>query len=386
MKVIYIQDQEINSFGGLYFHSKSEHFFERYLTGLSDKDTLTVCCGIVPETDPEVIRKYKCVSTPRIRYVQIPDFRRLSNIFKIFSIVKEQVKNANFCYLRSGIASSVAGYYCRKKGIPYMAILNEDVFKNLWNHPKKTFKLFAFPLSWMTSRMVRKANYACYVTQQYLQKRYPCRGKLCGCSDIEFLDIDERNLSAREKRIDSITRPYEIGSIGSLTAKLKGQDTVIRTLAYLKQKGITDYRYHLVGQGSPNILKRLADNLNVADLVVFEGEFSHDDVLKWFEECDIYIHPSHSEGLPRTIIEAMTKATPCICSNVGGIPELISEDWLFDYNGNETEELANLIVRMDKASMRREAKANFEKSKAYNPDMLERTRRLFFEKAIETAR
>lgn len=386
MNIVYIQDQETECFKGDYYHSKSEHFFERYLAGLNEEDTLTVYCGVIEVTDEERIKKCKKVSHPRIRFEGIPEFRKIKNLFSIHRQMKDVVKDADFCYLRSGIASSIAGYYCRKYGVPYMAIMNEDVFKNLLLHPNKIFKLFAYPISWMVHNMVKKADYACYVTQDYLQGRYPCKGLVCGCSDIEFLDINGQSLENRISRIKNTGDEIILGSVGSVSALLKGQDTVIKALADLKKKGINKYRYELVGTGNPERLQHLAKQLGVADLVDFRGAFSHDDVLKWFENIDIYIHPSHSEGLPRTILEAMTKATPCICTRVGGVPELISEEWLFEYNGNEVTDLVNLIIKMDSQKMKNQAQVNFEKSKGYNPEILEKRRSKFFCSAIENTR
>lgn len=386
MKVVYIQDQETQCYKGEYYHSKSEHFFERYLAGLNDEDTLTVYCGVIEVTDEERIKKCKRVSHPRIKFEKIPDFRKLKNLPSIYRQMKEIVMDADFCYLRTGIASSIAGYYCKKSNVPYMAILNEDVFKNLWLHPNKVFKLFAYPISWMVYSMVKKADYACYVTQDYLQGRYPCKGLVCGCSDIEFLDINVLSLQSRLKKIETIRDGIILGSVGSVSALLKGQDTVIKALAELKKNGINKYRYELVGTGNPQRLQKLAKDLGVEEFVYFKGAYSHEDVLKWFENIDIYIHPSHSEGLPRTILEAMTKATPCICTRVGGVPELICEEWLFEYNGNEVTDLANLITKMDCQKMKDQAQLNFELSKGYNPEILEKRRSEFFSSAIENTR
>ena len=386
MRIAYIQDQEIERFSGEYYHSKSEHFFERYLAGLGANDTLTVYCGVIQVSDAERVKRYKKVSHPRIQFVQIPEFRKLGNLFAIFRQVKNIIKEADFCYLRCGIASSIAGYFCKKRGIPYMAIVNEDVFKNLWLHPNKVFKLFAYPLSWMTHRMVKNADYACYVTQDYLQTQYLCKGEMCGCSDVEYLDLDETIVGKKIERINKIQDLIILGSIGSINARLKGQDTVIKALAYLKEKGFNNFVYELVGTGNPERLMNLAKKLGVSDRVVFKGEYSHDDVLNWFDGIDIYIHPSHSEGLPRTILEAMTKATPCICTKVGGVPELIDAECLFEYNGKEVPDLSRLILRMNKDKMIIEAERNFERARNYNPEVLEKRRSAFFENAINITR
>ena len=118
----------------------------------------------------------------------------------------------------------------------------------------------------------------------------------------------------------------------------------------------------------------------------FKGVYSHEDVLKWFETIDIYVHPSHSEGLPRTILEAMTKATPCVCTKVGGVPELIDKEYLFSYDGREVDALTNIILEFNKDRMKSQAKINFERTKEYEPVSLESRRNYFFTEAINEFR
>lgn len=386
MNVIYIQDQEIDCCNGRYYHSKSEHFFSRFLAGMSDDDILTVYAGIVETKDESKVARYKDITNPRIKYVQVPEFRKLGNVLSIFKMIKEVVKNADFCYLRSGIAASFASYYCNKLNIPYMAVVNEDLYKNAKSHTKLLVRLSAILLGMMTKYMIKNANSAVYVTQQYLQKRYPCKGEMLGCSDVEFLELNDENLEKRIRRISNMSLPVVLGTVGSVATRIKGQDTVVWALAELKKEGHMCFKYQLVGTGDQSMLTELAKRLGVEDMIEFKGEYSHDNVLKWFEDIDIYIHPSRSEGLPRTILEAMTKAVPCICSSVGGIPELVSGEYLFKYNGNEVEGVKNLILKVTKDSMLVEAKRNYDNSKNYDPQLLEKRRNVFFWKALEGAR
>lgn len=385
MKVIYIQDQEIDLCNNRYYHSKSEHFFSRYLQGLNQNETLDVYAGVV-ESSANVVEKYKDITHLQIEYKKIPEFRKIQNLLSISNLMCKIVKDADFCYLRTGIAGSLASFTCRKLGIPYMAIVNEDVYNNTRIHKKLIVRLSAYPLLWLNRKMIKNANYACYVTQEYLQKGYPCDGKSLGCSDIEFLDLDEKNLTQRLAKIATLEGKIVLGSVGSVSATLKGQDTVIRALAELKKEGLCNYEYQLVGTGDQTRLRTLAESLGVADRVKFLGAFNHDDVMTWFENIDIYLHPSHSEGLPRTILEAMTKACPCICTSVGGIPELIDKEHLFAYNGNEVADLKRMLLAMDKETMTSQAKINFERSKNYDPKELERKRSEFFKNAIANAR
>ena len=204
--------------------------------------------------------------------------------------------------------------------------------------------------------------------------------------DIEFLDINELSLTKRLNKIQKQEGTIVLGTVGSVDTELKGQDTIIKALAKLKAEGFTNYIFQMVGTGKPNRLRNLAAELGIANQIEFLGEFKHDDVQKWFETIDIYVHPSRSEGLPRTILEAMTKAVPCICSSVGGIPELIDGDSLFTYDGTEIDTLVNIIKGFSKDKMEFEAKINFERSKNYEPKLLEQKRTVFFAQAINEFR
>lgn len=386
MNIIYIQDQEIDFYNGHFYHSKSEHFFSRFLAGLSDNDSLIVYTGIRRHKYMETVKKYKDVTNSRITFKELPEFRNPRNLLSIKRMIKHLLENADFCYLRSGVAASFASSICLKKGIPYMAIVNEDIFRNTITHSRFLVRLSAFPLLYSTRRMIKNAKYACYVTQNYLQSKYPCNGKCIGCSDIESLDINEEALTKREVMIQHKIGPLLLGTVGAVSTELKGHDTVIRALAKLKSESSIEYRFQIVGSGNPERLQTIACDLGVADQIEFLGEFKHDEVQKWFEGIDIYIHPSRSEGLPRTILEAMIKATPCVCSSVGGIPELIDNDCLFDYDGNEVASLVEIIKDFTKAKMLIKAKRNFEHSKNYNPIILEKKRSDFFSFAINEAR
>ena len=385
MNIIYIQSESIDYYRGKYYHSKSEHFFSRYLSGLKDGDTLTVYASVNKLNDSSILSKYKDITDARIYYVELPDFRKFSSIIPTYKLIMEIVKSADFCYLRLGFAAFVAAQYCHRHNIPYMAIVNGDVFQTTRNHSSLKVRLSSYPMLFMAKYVINHAKYALYVTKYYLQNKYPCPGKSLGCSDVEFLDMSDEYLTTRLRRINSI-KTIVLGSAGNVATVIKGQDTVIRALAELKKGGHHEYVYQLVGTGDQTILGNLAKELGVEDMVQFMGEYSHDDVLKWFEKIDIYLHPSRSEGLPRTILEAMTKATPCICSDVGGIPELISDEFLFSYNGEEVSHLKDLILKMTKEKMKEEATNNHTLAKEYNPELLDQKRIAFLEDAINSTR
>ena len=92
---------------------------------------------------------------------------------------------------------------------------------------------------------------------------------------------------------------------------------------------------------------------------------------------DLIILPSRSEGLPRCIIESMSRACPCIVSNVCGLPELVPEEWLHD--PGDYNKLSMLIKRMisNKEMMMSSAKENFTHSLDYSFESLRSKRNDF---------
>lgn len=72
------------------------------------------------------------------------------------------------------------------------------------------------------------------------------------------------------------------------------------------------------------LLKTISDN-KLSDFVRFEGFVSGEKknyLLNW---SDVFILPSYNEGLPISILEAMSYGMPIISTPVGGIPEVVDD-------------------------------------------------------------
>lgn len=86
----------------------------------------------------------------------------------------------------------------------------------------------------------------------------------------------------------------------------------------------SDLELTIGGNGEVDRAQALAGELGVADQVRFAGWVSGDDKVRLLRDADIYVLPSYNEGLPVSILEAMSWGVPVISTRVGGIPELIS--------------------------------------------------------------
>lgn len=80
------------------------------------------------------------------------------------------------------------------------------------------------------------------------------------------------------------------------------------------------------GDQDEEIRRRTAE-LNVADRVEFAGPYRDEAGKRAFmESIDVLVHPSLFEGTPCTVIEAMAFGLPVIATEVGGVPDMLTED------------------------------------------------------------
>jgi glycosyltransferase involved in cell wall biosynthesis len=101
------------------------------------------------------------------------------------------------------------------------------------------------------------------------------------------------------------------------------------------------------GNGEVDRARALAVELKIDDHVKFAGWVSGEDKVKLLRQAHIYVLPSYNEGLPVSLLEAMSWQVPVISTCVGGIPELVREgvDGLL-INAGDQAALTSAIVKL----------------------------------------
>jgi len=265
--------------------------------------------------------------------------------------------------------------YSKKYFIEVVGHARESLLDRNPSFIKKIFVNIYFKL---TQFVVKRATGAIYVTKSALQKDFPCSGINEYASNV-ILKIDKKN---NPKKNYTIIDTPKIGLIGSFNNHYKGIDFAIKTIAYLKNKRNLKVELYILGHGTLlNEYQELARSLEVGDQVFFDGLLPLEQVSKWLDNLDIYIQPSLTEGLPRSLIEAMSRGLPCIASNVGGIPELLNKDMIFtDFDENIFSTMIESLLS-SYSDREREGSENFKNSLEYEFEVLELKRRNFWEKS-----
>lgn len=354
---------------------------------------------------------WKRADGPQVSFIKIPYYigpmQYLLTALKIKRIIKQIAesivtrKDAVIMRVGSQLAACLEPWL-RRMDYPYgLEVVGDphDVFSpGAVNHPFRPF------FRWWFSRQLRwqcaHASAVAYVTETYLQQRYPAANSInaFACSGIELLDDaiarDSRTYTTHFSSIelsseDFVVNPrmyaagecqYLLINIGSMAQLYKGQDVLIKAVAICRAKGLNVY-LRLLGDGKHRReLETLSSSLDLHAHIDFIGEFSAGQAVRdQLDRADLFVLPSRTEGLPRALIEAMARGLPCIGSTVGGIPELLpNEDMV---SPNDIEGLAQKIMEIsdNPERMMRMSARNLEKAKMYRNDILDAKRRAFYQ-------
>ena len=106
----------------------------------------------------------------------------------------------------------------------------------------------------------------------------------------------------------------------------KGVWLLLETLKIHKNKIIGKAIFNIGGNGETQKLQRLIKEYELEEVVNFMGWVSGEDKQQCLQEADVYLLPSYNEGLPISILEAMSYSLPILSTSVGGIPEIVSSE------------------------------------------------------------
>ncbi|MCX2479578.1 glycosyltransferase family 4 protein [Pedobacter sp. MC2016-15] len=200
-------------------------------------------------------------------------------------------------------------HQCLLLKIPYLIIAQKAV-DFYW--PYKDDRAFML-------ETLLNAKQNCFVSHHNLRLTEEQFGRRLPNSQVVFNPV---KLSGKIVPYPKSTEIYKIACLGRLFLLDKGQDILIRIMSAQKWRN-RPLMVSFVGKGTDEAaLKDMVALLNVTN-VEFIGQI--DDIENMWKDYHALVLPSRSEGLPLSMVEAMSAGRPVIISNAGGNAELVEE-------------------------------------------------------------
>jgi len=91
-------------------------------------------------------------------------------------------------------------------------------------------------------------------------------------------------------------------------------------------ESVPDAMFYICGDGEVEKFRKLFAQAGLEKNVVIPGWVKGEEKDKYLNLCSTYLLPSHCEGMPMSVLEAMSSGLAVISTNVGGIPEIIENN------------------------------------------------------------
>ena len=143
-----------------------------------------------------------------------------------------------------------------------------------------------------------------------------------GC-DLSIFHVRNRLAARQELGVDPAAEA--VVYIGRMDVK-KGLRELVEAAVALHPKR-PELRVYLVGEGPDKaLIQRMIDANHAVDYVCAFPGCTFDQVAVWMAAADLVTLPSYMEGCPNVILEALACGRPVVATNVGGIPEIMSDE------------------------------------------------------------
>jgi len=214
----------------------------------------------------------------------------------------------------------------RRRGKPCFLYLAGDIRKVAVRGEKYSGPLTwacvviaAHVFHWLTKRMAKGT--LVFTTGSELYNEF--KDLADRCVNIVPSVVSEADIFYRE---DVCKRePFKLLYVGRLVP-VKGLRYLLQAVKLLSDKGI-DVELEVMGDGYHRAALEVATKeLGLEERVHFLGRIAFGSKLfEVYRRADIFVLPSLSEGIPKTLLEAMASGLPIVATRVGGVPDVIKD-------------------------------------------------------------
>lgn len=262
---------------------------------------------------------------------------KINNIHLLRNILKH--KNIDIVFTNETKSMLISYLSTRFIKIKKPLLISTSHNSHTWNNRNKTF-LYSLLIKMCTNGFISLGS---FVTTILINHGVDKKKIFTTSNAIE------PNIFKRKLNYEINSKKPKIVYVGVQYAE-KGQFTLIESIRILKEKGI-DATLTLIGDIiDPIYHKSNIDYITRHSLnnnIIYLGRIENSILRNVIKDYDIYVCPSYMEMSPYNILEAKSAGMPIIATNVGGIPEIITnyEDGIL-INAKSVSELSESITNL----------------------------------------
>ena len=137
--------------------------------------------------------------------------------------------------------------------------------------------------------------------------------------------VSAADVESLRGRLGIDRRENVVLSVGRLSREKAHIDLLAAFKELSESKPEISSKLIIVGDGPECAgLEAVSKSLGCKERVIFAGQV--DDVRPFYATADVFVLPSHSEGSPNVLLEAMAANLPIAATAVGGVPEMVENN------------------------------------------------------------
>jgi len=321
-----------------------------------------------------------------VHFIGIPDYigvRQFLRYLPSLFVAAFRAARLGKCFiLRSGNVCTALWLCLKILGKPYSRELQGHIGEALTHFTRNDYPIVGRTIAWLSDYMARRqvlGSYCASYVSQFCRSLYPTKN-----ADREFVFSSIRltpELIRGPRTVEDFRhQPLRVLSVGRLEME-KGHQFLLDAAATLIAQSVFGWQLQIVGGGRQlEPLREKARSLDLESVVKLMGPVQYGEKLfSYLDWADLFVLPSLTEGMPRSLIEAMARGLPAIGSRVGGIVELLTDSQLVApaQPAMLAEAIAERIGNFEQ--LEEESRVNFEKViEAYELKKIRQTKIAFW--------
>ena len=249
-------------------------------------------------------------------------YRWLKTIFTVYKLGK----NKDLIFVNGlGTESTIANIFLKKKII--RKIVGDPVWERAYNKGKVSENFDEFQVK----------NYGFSISLQKKVRNFSIKNSDIVITPSQHLKNFILNLGFKNK-IETINNGIIIPEESAkkftndqtnitIVSRLVTHKNIEKIIAAISDLNNSLIKLNIIGDGPElNQLQSIASRSKNKENVIFHGKLDRDDINSIFLKSDIYVQASNYEGLPHSLLEAMSYGIPVLCTPVGECKELLGNE------------------------------------------------------------